>query len=124
MSHPYTRSERRHQRERAIARRKYIQQHIWNTQSFQSQFLEQVINPCIDINYLIYQLNDNQYLDNINEWEIQWGRYAKWNFTCDCSMCKINQWEQRKTCKKERTKNKRLEKNWWVEIDDEGLANC
>jgi|SRR5208283_426827 len=70
MSHPTTRDERRHQRERVIARRKYIATKIWNIPSF--------VRPP----------HEHERWWGQPEWEpFQWGKYAKYNLNCGCMMC-------------------------------------
>jgi hypothetical protein len=62
--HPTNRAERRHQRERVIAARRFVQQVVWRE-------LERYSNP-------IYP-----YWPPFTEW----GRYAKWNLGCGCKGC-------------------------------------
>ena len=68
MSHPTSRAERRHQRERIIARRRFVHQVIWRR-------------------------GDEEWHEGKPEYQKgwtpfnEWGRYAKWNLNCGCSMC-------------------------------------
>ncbi len=57
--HPTNRAERRVQRERVIARRRFIHQSIWRDWSYLSDY-----TPFTE-----------------------WGRYAKWNLNCGCKGC-------------------------------------
>jgi len=57
MKHPSNRAERRHERERVIAARKFVWTNIW------------------------------QAIKNNPDWAPAWGRYAKWNMNCGCMRC-------------------------------------
>lgn len=63
--HPTNRAERRQQRERVIAARRFVQMVIWRE-------AERYSNP---LNYI--------YWPPFTEW----GRYAKWNLGCGCKGC-------------------------------------
>jgi hypothetical protein len=66
MSHPSSRDERRHQRERVIARRRFVRQQIWRVEE-------------------IWHEGKPEYQRN---WEpFEWGRYAKFNMNCGCRQC-------------------------------------
>lgn len=66
MSHPTSRAERRHQRDRVIARRKFIAEHIWSH----------------------YNEKPHEGSPGWGEWKpVEWGRYAKFNLNCGCTMC-------------------------------------
>jgi hypothetical protein len=66
MSHPTSRAERRHQRDRVIARRKFIAEHIWRN----------------------YNTEPHEGSPGYGVWSpVEWGRYAKFNLNCGCTMC-------------------------------------
>lgn len=71
--HPTTRAERRYQRERVIARRKFIHDHIW------CRFGEQVHTD-----------------PDVNLWSYppftEFGRYAKFNLGCGSPMCHMEKY--------------------------------
>src|SRR5271170_1045730 len=70
MSHPTSRAERRHQRDRVIARRKFIAEHIW------SHYNE------------VPHEGSPGYQQEPGWWSpVEWGRYAKFNLNCGCTMC-------------------------------------
>jgi hypothetical protein len=70
VSHPTSRAERRHQRERVIARRKFIATKIW------SHYNEEPHEGSP-----FYQQQMGWYTPT------EWGRYAKFNLNCGCTMC-------------------------------------
>jgi hypothetical protein len=61
MKHPTNRSERRHERNRIIAWRRFISQHIWRSRFLGSGFGDDEFNT--------------------------WGKYAKFNLGCGCIGC-------------------------------------
>jgi hypothetical protein len=65
MSHPTSRAERRHQRDRVIARRKFIVTRVWSRGSYSTSS------------------------ESTKKWleEMQWGVYAKFNLNCGCTQC-------------------------------------
>ncbi len=67
--HPSNRAERRHQRERVIASRRFIWEVIWGKKSYT---VNSRSNPINSIEY---------------NWQPDWGRYAKWNLNCGCAGC-------------------------------------
>lgn len=89
MSHPTSRAERRHQRERMIARRKFIHQHIWRSS--------------IDQPWHEGKPEYQKDWDPFNEW----GRYAKFNLNCGCKMCHSVKYY------KEAHKRREARKNSW-----------
>ncbi len=111
--HPKTRSERRHQRERIIAHRRFIHLHIWSSLDGY-EFMKAVANPRIDILYVFEIYKDKIYLPEYPEW----GRYAKWNLICSCRGCRSRKnWE--KTPAKRRYKLKTDWKNWEKEYAED-----
>ena len=66
MRHPRTRAERRHERERVIARRRFIHDNIW----FQQQIHT---DPEVIVGFLTPFT--------------EFGRYAKFNLGCGCKQC-------------------------------------
>ena len=70
MSHPTSRDERRHQRDRVIARRRFVAEHIWPH-----------YNDVPHEGSPDYQQQSGWYQP------IEWGRYAKFNLNCGCMMC-------------------------------------
>ena len=123
-SHPTTRAERRHQRERVIAARKFVYQHIWSS-AFNSQFdfMREIVNPCLDIYYLIEKYKSDHYLDEKNQVyaPFTWGRYAKWNFTCDPKHCRLCDWtrsDKKVKNKKLRIALKHIDSDWEQQYED------
>jgi hypothetical protein len=62
MSHPWSRAERRHQRDRIVARRRKTAEVMWG-------------------------YNNGAWLARGWELYTTWGIYAKWNGNCGCTMC-------------------------------------
>lgn len=97
MSHPSTRAERRHQRARVIARRRFVYLHIWYSR------IQERTNPL-----------DRSYLDG---WEPRWGKYAKWNLGCGCKLCHEDKYFGPK--RKRREALKRAGSDWDLVEGDE-----
>lgn len=62
MKHPSNRAERRHERKRVIARRQFVDLHIWRSRE----------SP--------------EHRENLRRTEM-WGKYAKWNMNCGSIRC-------------------------------------
>jgi len=74
MKHPRSRSERRHQRERALANRRFRWLYIWRSGRW-----SRTGTP-------------------------DWGRYAKWNMGCGCMMCHSGKYFKEKRKRREALK--------------------
>ena len=116
--HPTTRSERRSVRDLYITRRKYIHQHIWRrsipewdadnpppihvgyTYNSYLKWLEWQKYSEEDIKTLeVMAKLDNKELEIPTDGRTAWGRYAKFNLTCQCRCCKHNARNRRKDMK-------------------------
>jgi hypothetical protein len=77
MNHPRSRRERRAVREEIIQHRKWIVTRIWHRGSY-------------------YSSNERE-----REWlrNFEWGKYAKYNLNCGCSMCHYSKYY---SCKRRR----------------------
>ena len=123
-SHPTTRAERRHQRERVIAARRFIYQHIWhNVLHYEFDFMREIVNPCLDIYYLIEKYKSNYNLDEKYQGYVPfaWGRYAKWNLICDphhCRLCGCARSEKKAENKKRRIALKHTDSDWEQQYED------
>jgi hypothetical protein len=106
MNHPNNRCERRYCRERIIAYRRFVYEHIWNRKSIQSDFLRNITNPLITMEYIFECALNDPKLDNVEEWIIEWSKYSKWNFTCDPKHCRMCSWQ--KAVKKAENKRSRI----------------
>ena len=93
MQHPTNRAERRHHRDRVIAARRFIYQHIWGQSSYQTNSRT---NP-LECSFHIEQFSE-------------WGRYAKWNLNCGCRMCHYEKYFKEK--RKRREALKHLDADW------------
>lgn len=81
--HPTNRSERRHQRERVIARRRFIWGVVWKGFTH-----DEFTNP----------LTFGRYVNDWSpyHWTPEWGRYAKWNLGCGCKGCHMEKYFDQK----------------------------
>ena len=68
MTHPSNRAERRHQRDRVIAARRFVYTTIWAANSYET-----------------YHSNDP--MATWQREDPEWGRYAKWNLNCGSPGC-------------------------------------
>lgn len=66
MSHPSSRAERRHHRDRVVARRRFVYEVVWRANV--SRFVPAYTHP-LDLKFT------------------EWGRYAKFNLGCGCTQC-------------------------------------
>jgi len=101
MTHPLTRAERRHQRDRVIARRRFIYQHIWNAGAFG---IQERTNP--------FHCGGRLYFPDFPTW----GRYAKWNLGCGSRLCHADKYFGRK--RKRREALKRAAREWQQFLDE------
>jgi hypothetical protein len=117
MSHPKTRAERRHQRERIIAARRFVYLHIWTQYGDRFKFMREVINPLINIEYLFekYRLMKIPF-NHIDEYP-DWGRYAKWNLNCSCRRCRGRKGWGRISAQRRR-KLKTADSDWELQYQD------
>jgi hypothetical protein len=110
MNHPYNRAERRYNRARVIEARKFIKLHIFNQwETKYDLFIKQIINPLIDINYLIERLHTED-LSDFPDWIIEYGRYAKFNLNCGCKSCHYYKYYKEK--RKRRRSLKQIDLDW------------
>ena len=72
MRHPSSRSERRHERERVIARRRFVYEVVWQMNQ----------PPDVPVDSPLHRR------EHPLDWKFtEWGRYAKFNLGCGCRMC-------------------------------------
>jgi hypothetical protein len=84
--HPTNRAERRHQRERVIAARRFVHNKIWRRDNEQNG-----TNPF----YYSYR----------PDWAFtEWGRYAKWNLGCGCMGCHREKYYDQKSMRRKARK--------------------
>jgi hypothetical protein len=120
--HPYTRAERRHQRDRIIAYRRFIKQHVWNRfDSKIDEFLKEIANPLISMDHILDKGLNYPSCANFEDSIVEWGRYSKWNFTCDQYRCRLCSWTKsdgKKKSKKRRIALKKAAADWEKDYTD------
>jgi len=118
MSHPKNRAERRNQRERVIAARRFVYLHIWYQWQDKYQFMREVSNPLINIEYVYekYRLTKIPF-SGVQEYP-DWGKYAKWNLACTCRHCRRQKKWSRQTAKN-RHKLKTTDADWELQYSDD-----
>jgi hypothetical protein len=115
MHHPTNRAERRHHRDRVIAARRFVYEHIWNNYGYNcityDEFIKDISNPLMDINYLIEEMRSNDKLLDFPKWIMQWGKYAKYNLACSCRNCRSGNRYKKENVKRRRDLKMSC-KNW------------
>lgn len=84
MRHPRSRSQRRHQRERVMANRRFRWLVVWREERWSWN----------------------------RQWTPDWGRYAKWNMNCGCMMCHAGKYFKEKRKRREALKRDAKEQEW------------
>lgn len=75
MNHPTNRAERRNERKRIIAKRRFIYDYVWRSQRWNKERFS------------------------------NWGKFAKWNMNCGCTLCHYEKYFKEKRKRREKLKH-------------------